>query len=108
MIPCSYSGFSAIFTVGNNFCDFLFALLKNKTHLKLCLMLLLPQEEILGKNGNGWVCLPQRVFSFMLCLHCTVKLQWLEHLWNHENMFETRIVQSSDRVLIIASGLETK
>ena len=24
----------------------------------------------------------------------TVKLQWLEHLWNHENMFETGVVQA--------------
>ena len=24
----------------------------------------------------------------------TVKLQWLEHLGNHENMFETRVVQA--------------
>ena len=23
---------------------------------------------------------------------CTVELQWLEHLWNHENMFETAVV----------------
>ena len=23
------------------------------------------------------------------CLPCTVELQWLEHIWNHENMFET-------------------
>ena len=23
----------------------------------------------------------------------TVELQWLKHLWNHENMFETGIVQ---------------
>ena len=22
----------------------------------------------------------------------TVELEWLKHLWNHENMFETRVV----------------
>ena len=24
----------------------------------------------------------------------TVELQWLEHLWNHENMFETGVVRA--------------
>ena len=23
----------------------------------------------------------------------TVELKWLEYLWNHENMFETRVVE---------------
>ena len=27
-------------------------------------------------------------------LHCTVELQWLEHIWNYENMFETRVVRA--------------
>ena len=26
----------------------------------------------------------------------TVELQWLEHLWNHENMFETGIVRGNE------------
>ena len=26
----------------------------------------------------------------------TVELQWLEHLWNHENMFETWVVRASE------------
>ena len=26
----------------------------------------------------------------------TVELQWLEHLWDHENMFETRVVRASE------------
>ena len=26
----------------------------------------------------------------------TVGLQWLEHLWNHENMFETKVVQANE------------
>ena len=34
-----------------------------------------------------------------------VELQWLEHLWNHENMFETGVVRVNE-VLIIASGQE--
>ena len=24
------------------------------------------------------------------------ELQWLEHLWNHENMFETGVVQAKE------------
>ena len=32
--------------------------------------------------------------------HYTVELQWLKHLWNHENMFET------GEVLIIAPDQE--
>ena len=26
----------------------------------------------------------------------TVELQWLEHLWNHENMFDTRVVLANE------------
>ena len=26
----------------------------------------------------------------------TVELQWLEHLWDHENMFETRVDRASE------------
>ena len=26
----------------------------------------------------------------------TVELQWLEHLWNHENMFDTRVVRANE------------
>ena len=26
----------------------------------------------------------------------TVELQWLEHLWNHENMFETWVVRANE------------
>ena len=27
---------------------------------------------------------------------CTVELQWLEHLWDHENKFETGVVRASE------------
>ena len=27
---------------------------------------------------------------------CTVELQWLEHLWDHENMFETGVVRANE------------
>ena len=26
----------------------------------------------------------------------TAELQWLEHLWNHENMFEIGVVQANE------------
>ena len=26
----------------------------------------------------------------------TVELQWLDHLWNHENMFETGVVRANE------------
>ena len=26
----------------------------------------------------------------------TVELQWLEHLWNHANMFETGVVRANE------------
>ena len=26
----------------------------------------------------------------------TVELPWLEHLWNHENMFETGVVRANE------------
>ena len=26
----------------------------------------------------------------------TVELKWLEHLWNHENMFETGVVRANE------------
>ena len=31
----------------------------------------------------------------------TVELQWLEHIWNHVNMFETGIIRESEDYLII-------
>ena len=30
----------------------------------------------------------------------TVELQWLEHLWNHKNMFETGVVRASECYLL--------
>ena len=29
-------------------------------------------------------------------LDVTVKLQWLEHLWDYENLFETGVVQANE------------
>ena len=28
---------------------------------------------------------------------CTAELQWLKHLWNHENKFETGTVRAKER-----------
>ena len=33
-----------------------------------------------------------------------IELQWLKHLWNHENMFETGVVGAKE--LILAPGQE--
>ena len=32
-------------------------------------------------------------------LHYTVKLQWLEHLWEYENLFETGVVHGIESLL---------
>ena len=38
-----------------------------------------------------------KVTSFLLYYHVyTAKLQWLEHLWNPEKMFETGVVQADE------------
>ena len=36
----------------------------------------------------------QKVMLF--CRKYIVELQWLEHLWDHENMFETGVVQANE------------
>ena len=33
---------------------------------------------------------------FKMVSENTVELQWLEHLWNHENMFETGVVRANE------------
>ena len=42
-----------------------------------------------GKNENG------RVVSIKVDGY-TVELQWLEHLWAHENLFETGVVRANE------------
>ena len=40
-----------------------------------------------GRLGIGW----------LICIYIyIVELQWLEHLWNHENMFETGEVRANE------------
>ena len=34
----------------------------------------------------------ERIFKILL----TVERQWLEHLWNHDNMFETGVVRANE------------
>ena len=35
----------------------------------------------------------------LLILHTTVELQWLEHFWDYENLFETGVVRASEGLL---------
>ena len=46
------------------------------------------QEDRLGRSGaiNVW-----NIFSLY-----TVELQWLEHLWNHKNKFDTWVVRADE------------
>ena len=37
-----------------------------------------------------------QVYFSMICRHNTVELQWLGHLWNYENMFETGVVRANE------------
>ena len=37
-----------------------------------------------------------RSCGIMLLIIPTVELQWLEHLWDHENMFETGVVRINE------------
>ena len=33
---------------------------------------------------------------YMTAVYNTVELQWLDYLWNHENMFETGVVRANE------------
>ena len=44
---------------------------------------------------EGKMIMP-RLLSLHVCRVNTVELQWLEHLWNHENMFETGVVRANE------------
>ena len=41
-----------------------------------------------------------------LCRASTVELQWLEHLWDHENLFETGVVRANEGRLGGLTGQE--
>ena len=36
------------------------------------------------------------IYTTLRPLLSTVHLQWLEHLWNHENVFETGVVRGNE------------
>ena len=38
----------------------------------------------------------RRLISMCLLGYGTSKIQWLEHLWNHEKMFETGVVRANE------------
>ena len=46
---------------------------------------------------------PLEVYQFTIKPN-TVELQWLEHLWNQDNMFQAGVVRTND--LMIAPGQE--
>ena len=46
-------------------------------------------------NWLRLITLSKNITLFWSCgSDCTVEPQWLEHLWNHENMFETGVVRA--------------
>ena len=38
----------------------------------------------------------------LVCCTVHVELQWLEHLWNHEKMFEAEVVRANECLECIA------
>ena len=50
------------------------------------------------------LCTP--IYPHVPPLNTVVELQWLDHLWDHENLFVRGRGNSSHRVLIIAQGQE--
>ena len=59
----------------------------------------LTPKKIMKANEKMVDFFPMKMYGFPNI----VVLQWLEHIWNHKNMFETR-GRSSLRLLIIAPG----
>ena len=47
-------------------------------------------------DGGTKVYILGPVHMIKMALLYTVELQWLEHLWDHENLFETGIVRASE------------
>ena len=49
--------------------------------------------------GKNLLLIYRRLFEKAVTaapVQITVGLQWLEHLWNHENMFKTGVVQATE------------
>ena len=53
--------------------------------------------RVVSARFHGWIVSVQfwRVVSALFILD-TVEHQWLEHLWDHENMFETGVVRVNE------------
>ena len=64
---------------------FLLARQKKLTHLLLNDIIDASQLQV-----HLYHRIPKLVNLFLL----TAEIQWLEHLWNHENMFETEVVRA--------------
>ena len=47
-------------------------------------------------NTNQEASLHLHISIKDLYARVTVELQWLEHLWKHENMFETGVVRANE------------
>ena len=53
----------------------------------------LPQKVL--SEHDFYTRAPERLL-IILIFRITVKSQWLEHLWNHGNLFETWVVQATE------------
>ena len=53
-------------------------------------------DALVLKNEKPHFALPFRWchLAYEFFFHTTVELQWLEHLWNHELMFETGVFRA--------------
>ena len=55
------------------------------------------QERV--RNSRGKLAISVRAIEVLLYINdlCqNTELQWLKHLWDHENMFETGVVRASE------------
>ena len=56
----------------------------------------LPPLSDLYRGSSGAITMSRRFIYLFILFAVTVKLQWLEHLWNHENMFETEAGRANE------------
>ena len=52
-----------------------------------------PPKDVM-RQSTCMVVSPIMVNNF--AVPYTVEIQWLEHLWDHENMFETRVIRANE------------
>ena len=62
-----------------------------KRDLELCVHLILIKRDI-------ELCVTRQdyIHVFAYAVTNTAEVQWLEHLWNHENMFEAGVVRANE------------